>query len=882
MVGLAHRSVTSSGGRVSASLGGLQVSAPTGAVKRGETLRVRTTAVGGPGGPSLAGGPFELSTSQGQPRKPVTVAVRYDPGLLAPGDVPVLLHGKKGGKKWVAEQATVDAKRRTITATIDSFSLIDVAGAITWFGGVITGNRRDLPGNCGSPPAWIDGVSFPRDRNDALPSCVSLDTSDQTLKINVVNNRGYAQLVSISGAQVDADRSRWSTSLEGQLASAFTRAASGGGPSEFLLAPGATATLAIQRPQGILGSRVVSLQAVPVPAAAALAPLVWAFLKEANDQIGKAAGVVSIVECMAKALHISVTRNPGAAQTLSAVKRCGLSAGGLSAATDAVKASLKKLAAGLFVTDFFYRLIDLNAQDAYPTRITFTFRGDPTTSPDIRVEGLNLGLIPAGQVSSRRLSAAGGTAPYVFEDSPAAANKGLMPSWVTIQRDGTVTVEPPSGAPATVEFYVVVTDATGQRSPSVRDKVTFRVADVADGARRSPGPVGLVSTSGADPTPSAGWPLDVSADGRFALFGSEADLAPGAGINYDVFLRDNQNATTTLIGAGSGGVRPASNSGGVMTGDGRYVVFYSTGEGLDSLNTSGWFIYDASDGSVRRFAPSYKGVVAEASYLGISADGSTIAFLTNANLTLEDELDQAFGWKSTDPDLYAVDVASGLVTLIDLRNSGLLPGTYRPEVASQTSRFELTADGAEVAFIAHNFDRYQAVIGSTRTGTVNAIGSETTFSTGWAPTVQLSAGGRYAVVTSGGPAAIQRVDRIAGASTEIPLAAEPLAATASTPPPPAISADGRLIAYRVQSYAPTWSPTVIGDVYVYDNEDNVTYKVTRRLDGERSRGSYWGALTFGKSDRSLLFGYTDPAIYDLAYGNLNVGHSVFEVRFGPP
>lgn len=475
IVGLARRSAKSSGGRVSAALAGATVSAPAGAIKRGETLRVSTTTASGPAGPSLAGGPFELSTSQGQPSKPVTVTVRYDPAALARGESPVLLHREKNGKKWVAEQATIDPKRRTITATIDSFSLIDVASAVTWFGGVITSNRRDLPGDCGSPPTWIDGVSFPKDRNDALPSCVSRETTDQTLKINVVNNRGYAQLVTILGAEVDADRSRWSTSLEGQLASAFTRVASGGGPREFLLAPGASATLAIQRPQGILGSRVVSIQAAAVHASS-VTPLVWSFLKEANKQVGSVGALVGVAECIAKYLHVAATSTPGAAQTLSAVKRCSLSAASLKAVKDTAKAQLKKLAAGLFVTDFFYRLIDLNAQDAYPARISFAFRGTNATDPDIRPQSLDLGTVPAGTTTIRRMTAGGGVAPYFFGVSTVAINKGRKPEWITLASDGTITLNPPVDTNQQVSFYIVVIDANGRSSPSARDEVQVTIA----------------------------------------------------------------------------------------------------------------------------------------------------------------------------------------------------------------------------------------------------------------------------------------------------------------------------------------------------------------------------------------------------------------------
>lgn len=75
-----------------------------------------------------------------------------------------------------------------------------------------------------------------------------------------------------------------------------------------------------------------------------------------------------------------------------------------------------------------------------------------------------------------------------------------------------------------------------------------------------------------------------SADGRFVVFQSGAsDLVAGdAGATSDVFLRDLQQNTTTLVSVNSTGSGPgAGNSfGASVTPDGRYVVFTSQADDL--------------------------------------------------------------------------------------------------------------------------------------------------------------------------------------------------------------------------------------------------------------------------------------------------------------
>jgi hypothetical protein len=236
--GLGSRTLRSRGRALRLKLGGVLVRAPKGAIRRGETL---TLSVGGERGiarpplRSLAGGPYRLTTSQGQPAEPVEITFPYDASLL-PGGRPLILHGDRALRRWVPEATSVRA--RTVTTRLTSFSPLDVVDSITWGAGVLTGNRTDLPSPCGSVPPWIDGVTMSMDRNDPLPACISPDTTGDTLRVKLVNNRGAAQLISVSGASVDAHRSLWASSVERIVASGLARlATNGSGTRTFVLAP---------------------------------------------------------------------------------------------------------------------------------------------------------------------------------------------------------------------------------------------------------------------------------------------------------------------------------------------------------------------------------------------------------------------------------------------------------------------------------------------------------------------------------------------------------------------------------------------------------------------------------------------------------------------
>ena len=486
IVAMARRTVRSQGGRVRLSLGAVQVSAPKGAIQRGKTLTIQTAPPGGPhgfvstGATSLVGGPYIISTNQGEPSRPVSVRIAYDAGLLSQASQPLFLHGRPKIHDWLPEPTRESTAGHFATARLTSFSPLDVVDYTTWLAGTITGNRTDLPGNCGEIPDWINGAWFPKDRNDALPSCISNRTDAGTLRINVVNNRGYAQLVRIEGATLDVDRSgSWSDSIDGVIARGFARLSPANGPKSFVLSPGASATIALDRPSDLVGEQPVTIKAAPRGGSAA-AQLGWAVLSDLDrvkDEIGN---VRDVTNCVIGAIHFETATEVSGSTTIHALHSCLNGAAGIKGAG---KAILRKISAAILATDVFQKVIDLTLGETSPARITFSFKGLPQTSRDIKLENLYLGTIPAGQVTDWHIRATGGTPPYTYGISTIPANQGRAPDWAVLSSDGTLSVLPPDETTGSYGFFVFATDAVGQRSATGLYEVTFAVhADNGGGA----------------------------------------------------------------------------------------------------------------------------------------------------------------------------------------------------------------------------------------------------------------------------------------------------------------------------------------------------------------------------------------------------------------
>lgn len=201
----------------------------------------------------------------------------------------------------------------------------------------------------------------------------------------------------------------------------------------------------------------------------------------------------------------------------------------------------------------------------------------------------------------------------------------------------------------------------------------------------------------------------ISGNGRYVSFCSRAsNLVVGdTNLQYDVFVRDLFNQTTTRISVNSSGGqarKSITNSEGdfslsALSADGRFVAFSSTADTLVDGDTNGIrdiFVRDQTANTTTRVSVASDGTQAIASTglfasLGsenpaISADGRFIAFSSySPNLVAGDV--------NNDSDIFIRDTVAGTTTLVS-RNS---VGQQSPKGSFQPA---LSGDGNYIAFVS--------------------------------------------------------------------------------------------------------------------------------------------------------------------------------------
>ncbi|MDQ3782416.1 MAG: hypothetical protein M3349_05690, partial [Actinomycetota bacterium] len=208
--------------------------------------------------------------------------------------------------------------------------------------------------------------------------------------------------------------------------------------------------------------------------------------------------------------------------------------------------------------------------------------------------------------------------------------------------------------------------------------------------------------SGGEEADSFSAPGAISDDGRFVAFGSFAStLVPGdANGTLDVFVHDRDTDTTERVSVDStGGEGNGLSSGAAISGDGRFVAFFSEASNLVAGDTNGVrdiFVHDRDTGITERVNVSTEGEEADAqssfsvqgdsSVPRISGDGSRVSFDSFAtNLVPADT--NGF------PDAFVRDRTAGTTTRVSVDSSGV-------EGNEGSSDTDISADGLVVSFIS--------------------------------------------------------------------------------------------------------------------------------------------------------------------------------------
>jgi Tol biopolymer transport system component len=209
-----------------------------------------------------------------------------------------------------------------------------------------------------------------------------------------------------------------------------------------------------------------------------------------------------------------------------------------------------------------------------------------------------------------------------------------------------------------------------------------------------------LETSGprGEPADGESHTVDISADGRFVAFASEAGnltAAPFAPGTAHIYLRDRVNGTTRLLSAGAGG-HPANgpSRSPAIDSTGTSVAFESAATDLDAAGRgNGIFLANVASGAISRIDQPVDGQARPGASLSpaISADGQYVVFASKANLTC-----QARSRCADDngvADIYLRDTRTNTTTRISRSgNGGEADGpSYDPVISG---------NGKHVAFVS--------------------------------------------------------------------------------------------------------------------------------------------------------------------------------------
>jgi len=250
-------------------------------------------------------------------------------------------------------------------------------------------------------------------------------------------------------------------------------------------------------------------------------------------------------------------------------------------------------------------------------------------------------------------------------------------------------------------------------------------------------------------------------DGRYVAFASSADDIVANDINAhltDVFVRDTQTGTTTLVsvnqsGTGSGNDR---SFGPVISATGRYIAFSSSATNLAPNDSNAFFdvyLRDMQTGTTTLVTYNLDGTAAaggNANPYSISPDGRYIVFTSGAtNLTTVPDT-------SASIDIFVRDMQTGVNKMLSVNIFGVSPSNQNsygvPNSISSDGRYFLfESDASNLTSIPGSGGR-RAFIRDTQLDTtipvaVDRLGTQTY---NGVDIPVFAGGGRYVCFVSGG------------------------------------------------------------------------------------------------------------------------------------
>ncbi|MDQ3064730.1 MAG: hypothetical protein M3Q36_00460 [bacterium] len=262
------------------------------------------------------------------------------------------------------------------------------------------------------------------------------------------------------------------------------------------------------------------------------------------------------------------------------------------------------------------------------------------------------------------------------------------------------------------------------------------------------------SSSGTQASAGSAWPA-IADNGRYIAFESTAtNLVAGDTNNLrDIFRKDTQTGTTTLVSTDSSGTQTTNNSySPSVSADGRYVVFVSDATNLvagDTNNLRDIFRKDTQTGTTIRVSTDSSGAESSGGISSVptmSSDGRHVYFESAATNLVAGDTNGAY-------DIFHKDTQTDVTTRISVTSLGA------ESVGGNNFRPSVSSDGRYVSFysVASNFvagdtNTFRDVfIKDTQTAAVTRLSTDSsgTESNGQSYFPKISADGRYVSFESG-------------------------------------------------------------------------------------------------------------------------------------
>jgi len=371
-----------------------------------------------------------------------------------------------------------------------------------------------------------------------------------------------------------------------------------------------------------------------------------------------------------------------------------------------------------------------------------------------------------------------------------------------------------------------------------------------------------VNTNGTAPGDGLSTDPATSSNSQYVVFTSSADNLVAGGTNkQNVYIRDLQAGTTALVSISTNGVNPGNGDSflPILSADGRHVLFHSTASNLaaGSIGSSveNLFFRDLQTGSTYAITSAFNGIGVSAA--SMTPDGQSVAFIGRAGGVSG----TLFVWNS---------------------QSKALSYTSNPSISLSPFPFvSISPNGQKLAYLANTpANLYVADLVANTVLTINPSGS---FSS--QAGMQFSSDGRFLTYagktnSASGVPNVFRYDFQTGSNLLVSQNFNSLVAANTNSDSPAISPNGRFIAYR--SFATnlvSMDSNNVADLFIYDAASNTTYLVSVNGAGNSSAADRSLKPVFSGDGQTLYF---QSWASDMSGNDFNSGSDIFALDLALP